>query len=267
MQTTTTIAQSAPSEMPTRLPIKETIKAAWSKVYGAKKVLFFAFLITVFFDICLNLAYESLDRLGEPYTLQAAILILLTVIVFVLLWLIYMLIFSGGVKLGIRRTADLPINLGMMFQIFHLRPAKTILAVVILINLIIVAAALPLAITLTIWEIFDVSFTTTASVWSEALTIVMGFISFGLMLFAAIRLSMALPLVLDRQISSIQAIKQSFHGTRKNFWRLLFFAVLSFLCLLVSVITIGIAGIWLAPFVYILFGTVYQKLFGITQQV
>ena len=273
MQTTTIIAQSAPAEMPTRLPIKETMKTAWGKVDGAKKVLFLAFLMVALYELCLNVL-NGVGGLRFPYSGHATLLTAIslnffTLIISVVLGLICTLIFSGGIYLGVRRSAGLPINLKMMLQVFRRDQAKTIIAVILLLNLIMLVAALPVIIFFLTWYLSSFLGLVMLA-WSPTETeFMICFMSLACLgpIYIAIRASMALPLVLDRQISPLQAIKQSFRGTRKNFWRLLFIAVISLLCLLVSVLTIGIAGIWLAPFVYLLYGTVYQKLFGIAQQV
>lgn len=273
MQTTATVElPSSPSPVATRVPIKESIKTAWSKVYGAKKVLFLAFVIITCTDLGIRLLDRGIGYAFSGLSITHPLIVLISVIViFLSLILFYIVLLTGGLYLGIRRAADLPINLAMMFQVFH--QAKKILALVLLMAIIIGIAMLPLFIPEIVGSWLNVDIlnnTATAmpiSPLAKLLTAISYIIGFVLVVFISIRLSMALPLVLDCHLNPIKAIKLSFHGTRKNFWRLLLINLIYLICATISLLTIGIAGIWLAPFFYILYGVVYKTLFGIAQQV
>ena len=259
----------------TRLPIKECMRVAWGNLYGAKKALFLAFLLAIVAYILSGFIYGFIHgfligfthaaRLPADAIDKSGTWIVSSLVLRFILLLVTALVAAGVLYLGIRRAANLSINVKMMFDVFR-QATRIIILKILLLFIIVLLASL-----LFIPNILHHSFTNTnvgdVSATVKILTAICYLAVIPLFIFVVIRLSMALPLVLDRKLNPIKAIKLSFIGTRKNFWRLFLIQIVGLLAVALSVVTVGIAGIWLIPFIYILYGVVYQKLFGIAQQV
>ena len=96
------------NEMPYKLPIEDTIKTAWNKVYGSKGTIWIAVIIMVAIMLGIGIVIGILSMLmpkaEDGFDLLAKILSYL---------------FSVGLLyVGITRAKDLPISYDMLFRTF-----------------------------------------------------------------------------------------------------------------------------------------------------
>lgn len=236
-----------------QISIEQVLRISWDKTKGAKATIWGAFAIYI---LCL-VFLEGIKEIG----IQATAIIYnvavsqvkkhpsigIQIYNFIVL-IIDTLLMSGIWYMGIRRAINLPISASMAFKIFQLRLALKVIGTKILYYIL---TALPL--------IMMGIMSGVIRVVSVPLLIIGGLLSIWLMT----RLSMMIMLVLAEQVSPWQAAKISFNATNGNFWQLFGIGITSILCIIAGILTLGIGLIWILPFVFILFGVVYQQLFNI----
>lgn len=137
---------------------------------------------------------------------------------------------AGLTMLGIKRAAGMPIKLNMLFDYY-----PKILTIFLLYALMILLISLGML-----------------------LLIIPG-------IYLAIAYSMAMPLMLEKNMGIWEALETSRKMIHK-YWFNIFglYLVLGFIFLL-SLIPLGIGLIWAAPFCMIVLGIVYRSMFGIGQ--
>lgn len=225
-----------------QLPVEDTLRSAWAKVYGAKQTIWMAFIILLAIVFCLGII-QGLTEVAST-TLSGFIKLITNVVSYFLQ--------IGVLYIGICRAKDLPIHYQQMFRAFSLQRALNIVGLYIAeIVLLIVPALIAGA----------GGFITAASFPAAGL---IGILVLCLGVIAGIylvtRLLPSLALVLDQDLGPIQAIKLSFKLTEGNVLRLLLLSLIQILILIISAIPLGIGLIWALPFTFITYGTIYQNL-------
>lgn len=227
--------------LPYHLPVYETIGKAWKKVYGAKGSLWAALLINILISFCFGFISGLLQ---DSASFISNIINFVGQVISFLLQL-------GILYIGIRRAFDLPISYKMMFQACHLDIAWRVICVYLL-QLVI------LIIPIIIMIVSGIMYMQASGVAMFGIIgVLIGVIVF---IFLAMRMSMSMAFVLDKETNPWPAIQQSFKVTRSNVWRLIGISILQMCILIVSVIPLGIGLIWTLPFVFILYGMIYKNL-------
>lgn len=217
------------------IPIKQTIKTAWGKVYGTKKIFWTAFLVAAAITIVCGL----INALFKTFLPQAVPLIGF------ITQLIAFLLQMGLTYIGIKRAFDQPIHYKLVFKCFEPRVALYIILVYLLQLLILL---LPIAL------IFG------AMLLPRGFNIVVSILAGILIFYLFIRFMLAFAIVLDQNKNPWEAIKQSFHLTQHNFWHLFAILILQNIIVIISIIPAFIGLIWTIPFCVILYGTIYRNL-------
>lgn len=225
------------------IPIWDTITTAWDKMYGSKGSIWAAGIIALLIAILCEIIYLSIHF----------ILPVLSPIIYLITYFITILLFDGIFYIALCHVLSLPISYGMMFTVFNSPLIYRLIWLYILTVLILMIPAF-------IMIIGQVGF----FAWSAPLTalicsliFLVGLISF---FFFYYRISLALPIVLDKQQTAGHAIKLSWQATRSNVLRLLAICIISSLILFVSMIPFGIGLIWTIPFMYNLYAVIYKRL-------
>ena len=120
---------------------------------------------------------------------------------------------------------------------------------------------------ITILSIFNYYTITWSLVFASilvSLTTFMGFIFFILPgIYLAVAFSFTTPLIVDKQFGVLKAMKTSLLAVHKKWFKFFtIYASLVIMVLLSIVFTLGITLIWLLPFIFIVNGILYKRIFG-----
>lgn len=230
-----------------RLPVSETIYDAWSRIVGTKAAIWGGILVIVLIQIAFYIVSYILGHIFPA----------LGSVVKMIGQLVYMLLTIGLLNIGIKRAFDLPVNYRLMFRSLETPILLRIIGVYVLHFLILLIPALILfALPLAFQELAITSPET-----AKLLTAICYIIGTFAFIYLIVRMSLAMALVLDKGIGSWEAIKQSFRGTRGNFWPLVITYIVSMFIFVISALPLFIGLIWTLPFLHILYGIYYKKLY------
>jgi len=232
------------TDTPYLLPIKETIKSSWNKVSGTKTTICISFIFTIAFMSCLLIL--NLMVLG----IMPKVILVTGGAIQVFCFLLQM----GLVYMGIKRAQDEPISFNLLFRAFDGSIAFKLICLYILQALIILIPTIALMVLGFVMEAIA------HIIGLYKLPIVVSIISAIVLLYVAIRISLAFAFILDKEVGPIEALKLSFHATQSNFWRLVGIFLIQTLIVMVSLIPLGIGLIWTLPFACINIGMVYKNL-------
>ena len=224
-----------------RLPVMETVKAAWAKVSGAKgsfwAVVGLFFLIQIVIGILLGL---TANYMAVNFILN------------VLTTLVQIAAGAGVVYLGIRRAQDIPIQYKMVKEVITARIILYIIVLYILQMLIFIPAGLIALLGLYLGDMQVMPVKMISLVFYIAATI--------LFIFLSIRMWVAYGAVVDKNLNPWEALKLSFKATESNVWNLIGIYLLCFLIFIVCTVTFGIGFIWGVPWLLIIYGESYKRL-------
>lgn len=215
-----------------RFFIFEVIGEAWEKTYGSKLTLVLAFILYIAVSIGLSFLLEIIISIISSVIGKNETIISITTIFYqlVLANLVLLPIWVGVEILGIRRSADVPIQLGSIMNYFSYA--------------------------------FRLLFT-------YLLMAVMIFIGLFLLVLPGIYLSVAylfaLPLVVEKGLSPWEAMEVSRKVITKRWFRMFFFSILIWIIVSISFALI-IGWIWAIPMAIIAYGIAYRNMFGIRDE-
>ncbi len=213
------------------LSIGDILNEAWDKTKGSKLTLVLSCVIYTSFNTTLNIGLTSAatwispENAGETFSLTGALIFMLqqTILVFLTTPLTAALYI-----LGVKRSVGAPISVSMMFSYF--------------------LKILPLALTVLI---------------SYAM-LALGFVLLVIpMIYLLIAYSLALLLVIDKDLSPWQALEASRKAITHHWFTIFGLYLVLSIILLISMIPFLIGLIWSMPLVTICVGIVYRKIFGI----
>lgn len=225
-----------------QLPVRDTLATAWHKVHGSKKT-FWAAIVVLFLTA---IGFAIVENVTRHFSHGLAHLI--NGISQITLHLMQM----GMLYLGILRARETSINYRLMFRAFDWEIGLKVIGTYILLLLIFLSFVFLIA-----FSLFATHDDGNIATFAGA---IISLIAMAFMLFFSVRLFLALGLALDIKANPINAIKTSWKSTGGNFWRLLAVLIIQFIIVLVSAIPFGIGLIWTIPFIYNLYGTVYNRL-------
>lgn len=204
------------------------LKEGWEKTKGAKWAIhlafFWYFLVAIAFVVLAQIATVTLiANMQNPDIVIAA-----TIGQQLLLNLILMPIVVGIFMLGIKRSVDAPMESVSIFDYFN--KTGTILITMIM-------------------------------------AYVLVFIGFVLLIVPGIYLSiayfMAMPLVVEKDMSPWQALETSRKALTKRWFSFFFLNLVIGLILVISAIPLGIGWIWTLPMTFVCYGVLYRNMFGV----
>jgi len=86
-----------------------------------------------------------------------------------------------------------------------------------------------------------------------------------IIIFISIGFSFTYPLIVDRKLSGLDAIKWSFKGALANFWRLLGMTLLTGLLAIAGMMLCYVGVFLVFPILYGAIGVAYEKVFGLSE--
>lgn len=227
------------TDQPYQLPVFDTIKASWGKVYGSKGTFCLAFIVAFAIALGLGIIDGILEK-SAPIIEYIFRFFLQIITYFIEMGLVYM---------GIRRAMDSPITFDMMFRVFNMILPFKIIGLYILQVLIML---IPIVIMFTSAALYPLFGTPIVSI----LFFIIGILA---TMYLGIRMMMSMGFVLDKEMGPVNAIKLSFRATDHNFWNLVGIIIIQTIILVCLGITV-IGLIWALPFAFINYGMIYRSL-------
>jgi hypothetical protein len=204
----------------------EVLNQAWSRVKGTKGILFCGLLV---YGVASNLITLLLGLvLGVPLSGEPGLYAILAQMLasLIAVALCYPLL-AGVTMVGVRRAADQPVSFGIIFGYF--------------------GKALPLAIT-------------------AILMFLLVYLGLFLLIIPGIYLSiaylLAIPLVVERNLSPWQALEASRKAISQHWFKVAGLMLLLGIIMLLSALPFGIGVIWSLPLAFISVGVLYRRIFG-----
>jgi hypothetical protein len=222
------------------LPVWDTIKASWSKVYGSKGTFWIAIVVAFIVIFALGMI-DGVLKSSAP-TIEPIYAFVMQVVTY--------LIDMGIVYLGIRRAMDLPIAFDQMFRGFQGSLPWKIIGLYILQVLICILPIILMVTSIMLYPIFG----------TALLSVIFFIVGFFGIIYLSVRLMMSMGYVLDKEMGPVDAIKASFHATGSNFWNLVAIFLIQTIILAILALPLGIGLIWGLPFAFINYGMIYKSI-------
>lgn len=247
-----------------KLPVFQTIQAAWHQVKGTKATLWAAIALSLLTAMGFGVAERFLQTLLQGAS-KAAVVVppsttitvtAVTMIMRLIANIVVTLLDMGLIYIAIQKVFGLPFNFKMLFRAFAKDRILWAFGVIILLQLMVV---LPTTILIAAGSYVSQHYGTNLA---QLLASLLFFVAIIFGLYYSVRLSMAIGVVMNEGFNAWQAIKISYKATQGNFWRLVGLQVTVLLIVLLSIIPLGIGLIWIIPFAFLCYGVVYKKLVG-----
>ena len=225
----------------TPLPISDTLKTAWNKMYGAKSSIWAALILS---QIILFVTAMLSGALTKSLPIIGVIIIGVVSIIFGLMQM-------GIYYMGIQQAKGIPISYKDMFY-----PVSTELGLKVICLIILEGLAFLIP---TILAVFASIFANYGGVMIFLAAIFYIATAFtGLYILLSMILSMGY--VLMEKMGPVAAIQRSFKATRSSLVELFAVYLLFFIIYFLLSLPLGIGLIWGIPFGYVLYGEVYLRL-------
>lgn len=230
--------------MANTLPIGDTIKAAWDKLYGVKSTFWVAVIVSQLILLGLMVITKLGSMILGPLGTLCSIATLL----------IFMLMQIGIYYMGMQRSANLPVNYKQIFYPFSKTLFIRLIGLILIQSVIMLIPGLLAGIATYI--IFTPGYGSIAGLVSAIL-----YVS-GLLIGIYLILGMLLAMgnVLTKNMLPIDAIKKSYDCTKSHIFELFVIYVIYAIIYFILSIPFGLGLIWGIPFMYILYGEIYQRL-------
>lgn len=230
------------------LPIREILTNAAQKINGTKAT----FLATL-------IIYLLIEGLGLIFHYLGSIFLLLYIISIIVMTLIQ----SSVTFMGVRAASGWPIRFSMMFSVLTLKKIGRLILFYLFMSLasalIMFVASFAMGVISGINPHLHI-----ATISHEVLNLISAvFVIIGVCItaFVIIRIMLGATLIVAKNIATWTAIKMSWVATRGNFWKLIFLMLVVILTTCVGALTV-IGIIWFIPYVMLIWGEVYIRLFG-----
>lgn len=248
------------TQNPIHLPVIETVKAAWSRVHGAKAAMWGVLVCIIILRVIMAGINKVFAPESEMVVSQLA-LFLVFGIGFVLLMLSTVLNWCL-IYLGILRASDQTIHFNQAKYVFNLEIFFKMIGAIILKVLILLPAIILLYLPkeIAIADGRDPNLTANTHGVHALFFAACYIVGLILGVFLSLRLWLTSAFVLMNKANPWLAVKLSFHATRSNVFRLIGLFILNGIILMVSAIPVGIGLIWTLPYVMINYGVVFRTL-------
>jgi len=211
--------------------ISDVLSEAWQKTAGAKGTFWLAFLIYIAISIGLSLVSQLILTAVAMSIHDEVTIAILSIIEQLVMNLVSMPVGVGIVILGIRRSADAPIQAGSIMG--HYASMWRLFLTLILVYIMILIGLLFL--------------------------IIPG-------IYLMIAYYMAMPLVVEKGLSPWDAMEISRKTVSRRWFTMFFFGIVISLLIVVSAIPAFIGLIWTVPMSLIAYGIIYRNMFGIRSE-
>ncbi len=213
------------------LSIGDVLKESWEKTSGAKWVVHLAFIyyMLVMIGVMVVLGIATSMFIGSA-TSEAG-LVIMQVVTQVGMNLIMLPMGLGLVMIGIKRSVDAPISSSEVFA--HFSKMIRLFATMVLMYLMIIIGLL--------------------------LLVLPG-------IYLMIAYYMAMPLVVEKNMSPWQALEVSRKTITHRWFSVLFLLIILAIIMLVSMIPLGLGAIWTLPMMMIAYGILYRNMFGVESE-
>ncbi len=227
-----------------RLPVMETVKAAWSKVHGTKGSIWA--IIGIFFLI--EIVTGLLSSIGPKGGAMDIIFNILGSII---------QLFAGAslIYLAIRRAQDFPVQYKMAKDVLTARILLCTIGFYILELIVLIPAGLLMG--LGVWILNKQAEPSHTMLALGSISSIAGII---LLIYLSIRMWLGYGAVVDKKLNPLDALRLSFKATAGNVWNLVGLYIISVLVTLLCAITLGIGFIWGIPWALIAYGEAYKRL-------
>ena len=230
-----------------KLPIMETLRLAWGKVYGAKLTFFYAIIFVLLFYIVYGYLRHKIHVHSHPWF----------ALLFLLFYIIGGLLKAGLLYLGIERAQGKIIQFRSLFYTFDLKIAANIVCYSVLRFIVLT----PGFITMTLSIIFIAMANKIDGSYGWLVPgILFGIAGIFIFFYLYMRMILGEAFILDKKVIFMEAFIRSFKATRSNVWRLIVLNLIIFFIWLACALSLGIGYIWGAPLYFIAYGMIYQKL-------
>lgn len=226
------------------LPVNNSAISSWSKVEGAKQD-FWPGIIILWAVTLLDFKIQHLANLGK-------ISLDLWSVAAVVIFFVNLLISAGLIHMGIARAKGENVDWHDLFYAFNLNVLLHLIGLIILQTIIVLIPSVLI--------FFSFQLITMHNVYLSYLgfaTVILGTLFYFIVI---VRMFFSVAFILDRCEQPFKAIKHSIQASYGNFWRLIGFVYMSFVLLIAGIIGCFIPLIWILPFLYIWYGSVYLEL-------
>jgi len=212
--------------------IRAVISEAWDKTSGAKWPINLAFIyyFLVIIGLALIIGVASAALSMGTGGLDTAMPSLLDIFLQIALTAIMLPMMMGITMMGIHRAVDRPINANSVFGYFS-KTFNLFLTMILMYIMIIIG---------------------------YILLILPG-------IYLTVAYYMALPLIVEKNMSPWQALETSRKAVSKRWFRMFFFFLAIGIITFISMIPLGIGLIWSVPLFMIAYGIIYRNMFGVEE--
>lgn len=226
------------------LPVNNSAISSWSKVEGVKSV-FWPGIIILWAITLLDFRIQHLANLGrisiDTWSIAA-----------VIIFFINLLLSAGLIHMGIVRAKGEKLDWHALFYAFNLNVLLHLIGLIILQSIIVLLPSLLI--------FFSFQLMTMKASYLNIIgiaTIVLATLFYCIII---VRMLFSVAFVLDRSEQPFKAIKHSIQASYGNFWRIIGFVYMATVLLVAGVASCFIGFIWILPFLYIWYGSVYLEL-------
>lgn len=226
------------------LPVNNSAISSWSKVDGVKSV-FWPGIIILWAVTLLDFKMQHLANHGrislDVWSISA-----------VIIFFINLLMSAGLIHMGIMRAKGEKLDWHALFYAFNLNVLLHLIGLIILQSMIILLPSVLI--------FFSFQLMTMKNTYLNVLggsTVVLATLFYFIII---VRMLFSVAFILDKGEQPFAAIKHSIQASYGNFWRIIGYGYMCLVLLAAGVVSCFIGFIWILPFLYIWYGTVYLEL-------
>lgn len=231
--------------------ISDILRHGWQLTDGAKQPIILAGIIYLIVTSILQLPGEFIDAEAEITSTGQMLWIFFCAALSLGSTIIGLPMLAGWLMMGVKRARNQALHPNQVWD-YMAKTGATLL--IFLLNLLIYAVIIGVMVGLSML-LSDDGDTQNLLVLGAIL------IAFCAMLYLAFCFSFGLYVLVDQNYGPLQALLRSREIVRQHFWKLAIVQSIFGMLFLLSILTLGIAWIWLAPWFAITWGALYQDLF------
>lgn len=218
-----------------RVPVFESISAAWGKTKGFKGTYWAAWIVIM----VISIGFGALTFLTD--LIHPSVTVIFQLIQGVILYILNL----GLMYLGIKRAANMPVVYTDIFYGFKQPVFLRLIGII-----------LCLAVIFGILALFFIG----GSLFTEGFVkSLVNLITFILTIFLSSRLFLAYAFVLDQNVHPLEAIKLSWKVTQGNVLRIIGVIIIISASYVLGFFALIIGLIWTIPFSLVYYGEIYKK--------
>jgi uncharacterized membrane protein len=209
--------------------IGAVLSEAWALTSGFKATFWGAFLL--YMGVAFLFAILGAILAGGLALVSTTVSLVVGILLQVVQMVISAPLMAGLMMIGVKRAEGIPVNAFMIFNYFP-KTLPLFLSYLLVMLLVVIGMVL---------------------------LVIPG-------IYLLVAYALALPLLVDKNLSIWQALETSRKGLTACWFRFLGLGIVNILIIMLSAIPLGIGLIWTLPFAYIALGIVYRDLFGVSSK-